>query len=48
MISLSSWNEIPAAGSQKITQITIPAALMTAWARDLFGKDIMYRTGIAA
>jgi hypothetical protein len=33
---------------QEITHITIPNALMTAWVGDLFGKDIMYGTGIAA
>jgi hypothetical protein len=37
MISLSSWNEIPAAGSHKITQNTIPNALMTTWAGDFWG-----------
>jgi hypothetical protein len=48
MISLSLWNESPVAGSHKITQITIPNALMTTWEGDLWGGISSSGIGIAA
>jgi hypothetical protein len=48
MISLSSWNESPAVGSHKITQITILNALMTAWVGDLLEGISSSGIGIAA